>query len=148
MSPGLGHVEVARQNMKEHGHVGGALNIGFPPLGVDAASGDANVAQKQLQHRCGPHILGSVGGLGNAHCIQNVAGFAGGAGGAEGGGHFFKVLGAAAHRPADRVFVVAGIVFFHYLKDRAGMLESEVLKGIALFVQFVLPALPVIGVAL
>ena len=115
------------------------------PLGIDTAAGDADIAQQQLQHCSGPHILGPVGGLGDAHGVQDVARLVRGAGSAISAGDQFEVFAAAAHNLAHCFSIVPGIVVFKHLKDATGMLQRRIFAGIALGVQLIAPGVPVIA---
>ncbi|OPY88880.1 MAG: hypothetical protein A4E72_01258 [Syntrophus sp. PtaU1.Bin208] len=50
----------------------GPLDVGLAAHGLNAATGDAHIAQKQLDHAHGPDILGSYSVLGPAHGVEFV----------------------------------------------------------------------------
>ena len=71
MSAGIGHLQVAGQDVEDAGHVGGALNIGVAAQSIDAAAGAPHVAQQQLQHGRGADDLRAEGVLRPTHRIDD-----------------------------------------------------------------------------
>jgi hypothetical protein len=129
---GVGHGDVAGQDVEEGGDIGRALDGRVPPQGHDAAAGPTYVAQEELDDGGGADVLDAVGMLRPSDRVG------------EGGGPIparvvahriadpqEEVLGDAAHL-LNHLRGVAGVVPLQDLEDAAGVLEGLVhLRGLA-----------------
>ena len=129
---GIRHFEIAREDVEDAGHVGGALDVGVAAEGVDAASGAADVAEQELQDGRGADGLGGGAVLGESHrvedggCLLHVAIFSNGS---EEVGGFEELVLRDAGDTLDHLGGVARVVLLEELENRAGMLEGEVVQA-------------------
>ncbi len=135
----LRHGQVAGQDVVENGVIGRALDVRLAAQGVDAAAGDADVAEEQLQHGVGAHVLGAVGVLRRAHGVHDRRRAVRAAGGAEGAGHRHVGLDVGAGDLAHHHRGVAAVVLFQQLVDAARVLQTHVAQGAAVLAGLVFP---------
>ena len=75
MLPGAGgQAVIAGQAVRQHAHVGGALHVVVAAEDVGAAAGNADIAERELQHAVGAGVAVAVGVLGAAHAPDEGAG--------------------------------------------------------------------------
>jgi hypothetical protein len=74
MRAGLGHGQVTGEQVEQRWDVGGALDAGVAAQGHDAAARATDVAQQQLQNRCGADELGAEGVLGPPDGVGEAGG--------------------------------------------------------------------------
>ena len=126
---GVGPFQICGMLVDQHAHVGSALDVGLAAQRVEAAAGNADVAQEQLQDGHGARVLSAVGVLRLAERVQNGAGLAGLAGGGVGGIHQLERLFVHAADAAHGVHVVAGIMLFELLENAQRILQGHVTLG-------------------
>ena len=138
-------LEIARQAIVVQSLIRGPLHVGLAAHRVDAAAGDADVAEQQLQDGVGADVLRAVAVLRRAHGVQPGAGAVGSVGRsveiANAQVVFLRRSGDAAHA----VRVVASEVLLQQLKDATGMLERGIAPRLSLRVQRVGPARAVVA---
>ena len=112
-----------------HTHVGCTLNIGLATQSVHAAAGDADIAEEQLHNAHGTRVLGAIGVLRLAQCVEHHAGTAGLCGGTVGGVHQLERFLIHAADVAHGVEGVALVMLLHLLIDTHRVLKRHVALG-------------------
>ena len=112
-----------------HAHVGCTLNIGLAAQSVHAAAGDADVAEEQLHNAHSARVLGAIGVLRLAQCVEHHAGTAGLCGGTVGGVHQLERFLVHAADVAHSVEGVALVMLLHLLIDAHRVLKRHVALG-------------------
>src|SRR6202035_6090458 len=113
------HGQVAAEQVEQGRDVGGALDVGVPAQGQDAAAGSAPGAQQHLEDGRGPDVLHPGGVLGPADRVHPAGGLVPAAGGDQGGGDPGEVGRADAADLLDHVGGVPGEVPPEHLEHAA-----------------------------
>src|SRR5699024_2949642 len=114
---GVGHLEVAGQQVEEGGDVGGALDARVPAQRHDPAAGAPDVAEQQLDDRPRPDVLGAHAVLRPADAVDEVAGAFAGRGGHPGVGDGTELLRRDPGDLGDQLGGVARVVPLEDLVD-------------------------------
>ena len=126
---GRRHLQITRQAVEDPGHVGRALDVRVAAKGVDAATGPADVAEQQLQHRRGLDdlraggVLGPADGVDNRRRLLHVAVLADRR---EQIGGFQELILGDPRDALDHLRRVARIVLLEELEDGAWVLQRRV----------------------
>ena len=123
---GVGHGQVAGQEVVEGGDVGGALDAGVAPEGEDAAARAADVAQEELDDGRGADVLHADRVLGPADGVAEGGGALPARVAAQGLGHRQELVPGDAAHLLHHLGRVAGVVALEHLEHAPGVLEGGV----------------------
>ena len=126
---GLGHGQVAGQDVPQDAVVRGALDVGLAAQGLDAAAGHADVAEHELDQGAAADVLHADGVLGPAQGVADGAGLVRLAGSREVFPDFQQIFLGYAGDGTDFVQRVSGIMLLHELEHAARILEGLVAQG-------------------
>src|SRR3989454_303816 len=143
VTQGLRHVP--GQLVVEQLEVGRALHVGVAAERGDPAPGTADVPEQDLQHTQRADVLHAVGVLGEVQRVRDGPRLFRTGGAAVELGHLLELRLRDAAHPFDHIQGVAAVVTLHELEDGVRILQREIAPGVALAVELVLPARPVIG---
>ena len=124
-----GGTEVAGKIVEQQGHVGGTLDVGLPPQGVDAPARYANVAQEELEDGRSAHVLGAHRVLSLAHGVHDGPRLVRSAGGAVELSHLEKLLFRRAADLLHKFRREAGKVLLQVSEGAVGVIEACRLLG-------------------
>ena len=134
------YLQVAGQDMEQQAVVSRALYIGLTPHGIDATSGDSDVAQEKLQYTVRADILGAISVLGSAHGIKYGARFTHLAGSSISSANLKKGILRCTADTVHHRWSVAGKVPLHNLEGTVFILKGLIFLGDTICIHLVLPA--------
>ena len=118
---GRRHLQIAGQIVVEDAMIRGTLDVRLAAQGVDAAAGDAHVAQEELDHGHGPDDLAARRMVGPAQGVAFRSRLVRDARGAVFCIDLEQVFLGDAGDAGDLIQGVAGVMLLHHLEDAAGI---------------------------
>ncbi|MNI52360.1 hypothetical protein D3C73_1071320 [compost metagenome] len=140
--------QVAGQQVGHQADVGQTLDVGMPAQRVHAATGHADVAQQQLHHGAGTHVLCTDRVLRPAQCVQDGHRLVLAGGGRDHVPDLADAVGGRTADALDHLHGVARVVLLEQVVDAARVLQRRVAAHVAIIAVHVVPAGTVVAALL